>query len=430
MGLHDLQELLHTVYNKFAGTGVPGCERLVNDAQPRPLNVQPGTGTRFGRATTNTWSVMPNTRNQPPTLPRTAADVTADWLTQALRSSGLDVTVDTLQRRKLGEGVGLMSDVERMTVTYSQGDGPPTLIFKKPAENDVNRGVATTFDLYRREVLYYRDVAERSSARTPIVYYADIDGSDFALVLEDVSAYELGDQIVGCNVDQARAGMRWLARQHAAFWGRADDPALDFLPLVHPSYSSEGLMQGCAYGWGPMVEGFAEVVPADIADLKDRFLAVLPKIFEWMAEPPITVIHGDFRMDNLFFAAEDGHAALIAVDWQGSLRGRAAQDLGYFMSGSLPVELRQAHERELIDLWHDELCASGVTDYSADDAWLDYRRGTLFVWTHAVVISGTLDHTNERGKQWITEMLRRSVAAFEDLRLVELIEGLEAGAQG
>src|SRR4051812_48012943 len=244
-----------------------------------------------------------NTNTKQPPLPREPQEVTAEWLTQALRASGLDVTVGSIRRRRLGEGVGLMSDLERLEVDYSEGEGPITLILKKPAQNEVNLAVATTFELYKREVLFYRDVADRSTARTPIVYFADIDGTDFALVLEDVSAYELGDQVVGCAVPQARAGMQWLARQHAAFWDKVDDPTLDFLPLVHPSYSSEGLMQGCAYGWGPMVEGFPDIVPEHIAKLKDRFLAALPQIFEWMATPPLTVIHGDFRMDNLFFGS-------------------------------------------------------------------------------------------------------------------------------
>jgi len=50
------------------------------------------------------------------------------------------------------------------------------------------------------------------------------------------------------------------------------------------------------------------------------------------------------------------------------------------------------------------------------------------VWTHAVVIAGTLDHTNERGRRWITEMLARNVAAFVDLDLIALIDEIESNA--
>ncbi len=65
---------------------------------------------------------------------------------------------------------------------------------------------------------------------------------------------------------------------------------------------------------------------------------------------------------------------------------------------------------------------SHVAGYGIDDAWRDYRRGLLFVWAHAVVISGTLDLTNERSRRWVTEMLTRSVAAFDELDLTDLLD--------
>jgi thiamine kinase-like enzyme len=144
-----------------------------------------------------------------------------------------------------------------------------------------------------------------------------------------------------------------------------------------------------------------------------------------MAEEPITVIHGDMRCDNFLFGARPEDEPLIAVDWQGSLRGRAAQDLGYFLSGSLTVADRSANAHALIAAWHEELTSSGIGNYTLDDAWLDYRRGSLLVWTHAVVIAGTLDHTNERGHQWVHEMLVRCVAAFDELDLIGLLAELE-----
>ena len=354
-------------------------------------------------------------------IPRRSDDITGEWLTSALQAGGLDVEVGSLVHTTLGEGVGMMSSLERLEITYANGSGPSVVILKMQAANDANRAVAEGFQLYRREVLFYRDVAPMSAAYTPKIYFAAIDGNDFVVLMEDMSAYELGDQVKGCTLEQANAGIQWLGRHHASFWGKANDPRFEFLPVVSPSYSSEGLAQGCAFGWGPMVELFGHVVPPHIAALKDQYLAAVPKLFDWMATEPTTVIHGDFRMDNLFFRATADQEPLIAVDWQGSLRGRASQDVGYFLSGSLPIELRRAHERELIASWHAILVAEGVTGYSLDDAWEDYRRGVLYVWIIAVVIAGTLDASNERGRAWISEMLARSVAAIDDLDLVSLL---------
>jgi hypothetical protein len=347
--------------------------------------------------------------------------VTPDWLTSVLRADGLDVTVASITPTGLGEGVGMMSGLLRLGIIYSHGEGPSSLILKMPATNDGNRAVAEGFNLYERELRFYRDVAPRSSAYTPKVYAAEIEGHEFVLLLEDLSAYELGDQIKGCTLEETRGGIDWLARHHASLWGRTEDPTLDFLPYVSPSYSSEGLTQGCAFGWDPMVALFGHVLPSHIAGMKDRYLAALPKLFAWMATPPLTVVHGDFRMDNLFFGHGVGQEALIAVDWQGALRGRATQDIAYFLTGSIPTDIRRANERDLINQWHAGLVANGVTGYSANDAWEDYRKAVLYVWVIAVVIAGTLDASNERGRAWISEMLARSVATMDDLDVASLL---------
>ncbi len=355
-------------------------------------------------------------------LPRLMSDVTPEWLTAALQAAGHDVEVATVEATPLGVGIGMMSGLQSLVLTYAKGTGPAQLVLKMPAENDTNRAVADLYHLYERETLFYRDVAPKSSAYTPVVYRADIDGDNFVLLMEHLTDYTLGDQVTGCTLEETQGGVAWLARHHASLWGQTDDPTYAFLPQVSPSYSSEGLMQGCAFGWDPMAELFAHVVPPRIAELKDRYLAVLPKLFDWMATPPLTVVHGDFRMDNLFFGSAPGQEPLIAVDWQGSLRGRASQDIAYFFSGSLPTEIRREHERSLINQWHAGLVAGGVTGFSADDAWDDYRKAMLYVWVMAVVISGTLDPTNERGRQWISVMLERSIAAIDDLNLVALMD--------
>jgi len=179
-----------------------------------------------------------------------------------------------------------------------------------------------------------------------------------------------------------------------------------------------------------MVEAFDDIVPDHIRSLKERYLAAAPHLFEWMASSPLTVVHGDFRMDNLFFGTGDDQEPLIALDWQGCLRGRAAQDIGYFMSGSIPIEVRRAHERELIGLWHHHLVENGVRGFSPEDAWENYRRGVLYVWIIAVVVAGTLDRTNERGHRWMAEMLKRTVATIDDLGLIELLSEFERGPSG
>ena len=56
-------------------------------------------------------------------LPRQPDDVTPAWLTAALRSRGLDVTVQSFRRSGVGEGVGMMSGLERLEIDDEAGEG-------------------------------------------------------------------------------------------------------------------------------------------------------------------------------------------------------------------------------------------------------------------------------------------------------------------
>lgn len=354
----------------------------------------------------------------------------SDWITRALQGAGLDVEVSHVRVASIGEGVGMMSGLARLDLTFSRGAGPATLIAKTPATNAANLGVATAFDLYRREVLFYRDLAQRTTARVPHIYYAEIadDGVNYLLLMEDLAHLRLGDQVEGCGLDEAIAGVEWLGRHHASFWGRTDEDGLDFLPPVLGSYHNDALVQGFGFGWDPMLEAFDEVIPDRYRAMKDLYLEAQPLLFAWMGTPPLTVAHGDFRMDNLFFDSTPGVDPLLALDWQGALRGRGTQDLAYFLTGSVQSDVRRAHHRDLVNRWHARLCADGVTGYSQDDAWEDYRRAVAFVWTIAVVIAGTLDRTNERANAWMSVMLQRSIEAMDEVDVHGLLVELTSAS--
>ena len=361
-----------------------------------------------------------------PPMPRSVDDVTPDWLTAALRSRGRDVVVGRIRRRTLGEGAGMLSAVELLELDYERGDGPSSMVLKMPTSNDANRTIALTYDVYRREVVFYRDVAALTPAATPEVYFAELEDRETAvLLIEDMSQYRLGDQIEGCGPAAAELCMVEVGELHATFWNDVDRPELELIPFLFPSYSSDALVQGASAGWDPMIELFGDFVPDHLQGLKSRYLAAIPRMQEWMTTPPLTLVHGDFRVDNLCFGTRSGHVPVAAFDWQSCLRSKAVFDLGFFMSGSVPIEDRRAHERDLLARWHETLCHAGVRDYSLDVAWEDYRRSILYVWTLVVVIAGTLDSSNERARAWITQLLERSVAAIEDLGLVDLLAEFE-----
>ena len=240
-----------------------------------------------------------------------------------------------------------------------------------------------------------------------------------------MSHYRLGDQVEGCGAAEAELCMVELGELHASFWDDVDRPELDFIPYLHPSYHADTLRDSASVGWDRTLEIFGDTVSAHVRATKDRYLAAIPRLQEWMTTPPLTVAHGDFRMDNLFFGIAPGDAPVAALDWQGCLRAKAVQDLAYFLSGSVPVERRRSHERDLLLIWHHTLCERGVQGYTLEQGWDDYRRAMLYMWTLVVVIAGTMDPANERGRAWMMRMVERAAAAIDDLDLLALLPEFE-----
>src|SRR5205085_11930460 len=92
-----------------------------------------------------------------------------------------------------------------------------------------------------------------------------------------------------------------------------------------------------------------------------------------IAQPPLTLIHFDARLDNLMF----GPSSVVFLDWQLVMHGRGVQDLAYFVGGGLTSEVQATEWEGLLSRYHDRLCASGVGNYSWDDCLQDYREAVL-----------------------------------------------------
>ena len=102
------------------------------------------------------------------------------------------------------------------------------------------------------------------------------------------------------------------------------------------------------------------------------------RMLDGFVERPNTLVHGDYRADNLFFSGTgQGSPALAAVDWQVSSRGAGAFDLAYFLSGNVSTEVRRSIEMDLLKHYTDILRENGVR--RRDDAAMKGR--TLVVWS-------------------------------------------------
>ena len=238
--------------------------------------------------------------------------------------------------------------------------------------------------------------------------------------MEYLSDWEPGDQSRGCTLQRARAVMESLADLHASFWHRVDDGNLDWVPDSYPSLMSRGVMAGTKANYDNFSHVFRSVLTPELAGAKDRFIEGLPRLRAWVNAEPRTVLHGYLRLDNIFFKGPDEEVEVACCDWQSALRGKGIHDVAYFLSGNIDSELRRAHEKELIGDWVQALQKRGITDYRFEQAFDDYRKAILMLWTYVVNNAG-LAVENQRTENWITAQVTRHTAAMVDHDCLSLL---------
>lgn len=349
-------------------------------------------------------------------IPTTADQLTAPWLTGVLRRSATpeadgSAQVVSARTTPVGVGLGLLGTLHRVELAWSGGVGPPSVVAKVPTVGQQSRAMATALGMYRNEVHFYRDLADRTDMAIAC-YYAAVDERthDFVLLLDDMSARATFDQVAGCPADQARTVVTTLADHHARHWAEADLEGAPWLRRLSDPVLVEPLVAAVRTTWPTIRARFGGELDAGIVALGDRLADLLPGLAADLSRPPCTLAHGDFRLDNMFFGP-DGQVSLC--DWQLTDRSRGARDLAYFLTQSLSPAVRTASERTLLDLYVVRLARHGI-DYDPDEAWHDYRVASLLGLVYAVVAGGGLDQDDPRSAALTRVMLERSAAAITE----------------
>lgn len=358
--------------------------------------------------------------------PRHLSEVTSSWLTTCLHDAGADGSVSSFTDELIGDGVGQMATLHRLRLSYSRGSGPECVVVKFPGVMEANLEIARQFSLFLREVEFYRVAASRTTMTLPKIYAAEIDADGgFVLLMEDLGAFNTGDQVVGMGAEHAAVAIDELVKLHAPFWGAVDTGEFDFAPRVNAQGQADVMHSIAIACWDAMNETFGDAVPPAMNEVRQRFLDAIPAMHDWLGSGPVTMIHSDFRLDNLMLGNGPEHA-VVTLDWQGAMRSLGIEDVAFLLSQSMPVELRRASERGLVERYRQGLVAAGIDHYpTAESAWEDYRRCVLYLWMYAVIISGALDTSNPRARTMMSALISRSAAAISDLDCLSLLPEFE-----
>lgn len=336
--------------------------------------------------------------------------LTTDWLSAALGRpvTGVDITP---------VGTGQMCDSMRLTLAYGPevaDDAPPTVIAKLPAADETSRATALQLRNYENEVRFYQQLAPGLPIRTPHIHYADIDvtTASFVLLMEDMAPARQGDQLAGCSVDEARVAVSQLIGLHAPRW---DDPTLADIEWLHrdPATGKQMLAALIPLAWSQFTERYTDRVEDHVRVAGDALIGALGN-YLYADTTPWTIVHSDYRLDNLLFGPGPDGPTVTVVDWQTVTHGPALNDVAYFIGAGLLADDRSAVEESLVREYYGGLLAAGITGYDWDRCWRDYRRGTWTGLIMAMVASMLVERT-ERGDAMFLTMASRHARQALDL---------------
>lgn len=357
----------------------------------------------------------------PPSAPLLATpdEVTPDWLTAALVASGrvpasarvsAITSTSSIGNGKVGQNIRFALEWE--------GDGaeaaPASIVGKFASDDPTSRQAGLMTGTYLREAAFYQELAERAGPAVPRCHVAELDPAAgvFVLLFDDITPAETGDQITGCTVDEAALAVEEAARLHARFWA---DPVLAGRDWLVRRNHDEGAGLAMLYEAlaAMFLDRYRERLSANAIDVVERFT---PLVRSWVMTDgdPVTLIHGDYRLENLLFGRGPDVAPLTIVDWQTPSIGPGPSDVAYFLGGGLPVEDRRAHERDLVETYRNVLAVEGDIQVDPDTLWQSYR-ANAFTGVHMTTVASVLVGQDDRADLMFLAMIERHTAHVTDL---------------
>jgi hypothetical protein len=323
----------------------------------------------------------------------------------ALLRDALGEDVEPERVEPMGDGVGLLASLTRVHLR----DGR-SLVLKAPAADPGNRSIAIRFGYYAREAGTYHSLLPRDGVRAPLCH-AVLDRPDGpVLVLEDLTALRPGDQLTGATVAEAAAAADLASALHATFWNDPVLAACSWLPGPTDEVIA-GYGRLFALTWSAFRTQVGGAVPVEHLAAAERAVDLFDSVCAAFTAAPRTLVHGDYRLDNLMF---DDAGEATALDWQLAAWGRGPYDLALFLAGSVEPDVRRSCEADIIERYHRGLVAAGVTGYSIDACWRDYRFGHVLNLPNPVTALVAVSGGTERGRHMLEANARRALAAVAD----------------
>lgn len=332
------------------------------------------------------------------------SQISSAWLTQTLRDSGVLKAAQVEALHFIGEEKTTMASVVRFDVDYLDNAPPdlPSRYFMKLSDR-------------APEAWFYRHLAPIMPDKGIIPCYAVLEGQSedkVWLLFADLEAtHQPADDIEPNSPEIVQKRIRLLAKIHAQWWNhpRLKSDIGDFADDV-PGYilarTREDLPQYLA--------DVSDILTPEWRARLEKLMASLP-LPSWrkrLAERDhFTLVHGDTHEHNFIYPRTE-EDTLYIIDWAVWHLNTGVSDIAYL----LPADINSTERENVVRFYHNELLANGVTSYTWEQCWQDFREAILtgftwVIWTHYIGLEREMWHAG----------LEYNMQLFDELNLDELL---------
>jgi thiamine kinase-like enzyme len=313
--------------------------------------------------------------------------VRPERLTEALRRSGALCGGRVCNAAVMNSFRKLRSHTLRLRLDYEDriGDAPVSVILKMGHLDTDGRPSYTN----RHEIAFYRDVARLCPGRLAPHCFQVVEATGstaWHLLLEDLtdSHFIATEWPLPPTLEQCENIVQAQARFHAAWW---DDPRLGVsVGSWRDARTLDRDLQSFAQKFAQFMDRFGEIMPSERRDLYERLFDRAPKLFaRYSSRRNLTITHGDAHTWNFFLPNDGRNDDVRLIDWEVWSINTATDDLAYMMAMLWYPDRRRQFERPLLDRYHTELLAHGVSGYDREGLYDDYRLSALWLITRPIV---------------------------------------------
>ena len=380
-------------------------------------------------------------------IPQEGIDFTADWFTDLFQEQYGAAVLD-VSREVIGTGVGFVGEIHRCLLSWdaNRDDLPASVIVKVPSKLPLNRSLGEGLQLYEREVTAYQELSSDMGLPMPNVLYSAMDDDPtpwlesvinflftrlplggvswltvkflelasknpklrrYVLVLEDISDARPPSQVEGGSLDDALISLATLAKFHAHHWMSEKSIAVsnriwavNRLPkVIQASY---------ARNREEFVSRFGDLVGDEKMKVIDDAQGRLEDLLAPLARDPWTLLHGDYRLDNIMFRP---NGEIVVIDYQLLCKGRPGWDVTYFITTALSAD-HKSEEEKMLKHYHETLLLEGITNYSYQDLVDDVELTKLLLAHRLVGSRDAFDTELQNSDETFVDVLVKRVVGW------------------